>query len=50
VLGGTVVGHRASELIGILALAVQARVTVNTLVETMLVHPSLSESISDAAE
>ncbi len=50
VLGGTVVGHRASELIGILALAVQARVTVHTLVETILVHPSLSESISDAAE
>ncbi len=50
VLGGSIVGHRASELIGILALAVQARVTVHTLVETMLVHPSLSESISDAAE
>ncbi|MEX2624615.1 MAG: FAD-dependent oxidoreductase [Acidimicrobiia bacterium] len=50
VLGGTIVGHRASELIGILALAVQARVTVHTLVETLLVHPSLSESISDAAE
>ncbi|HEU4749459.1 MAG TPA: FAD-dependent oxidoreductase [Acidimicrobiia bacterium] len=50
VLGGTVVGHRASELIGILALAVQARVTVQTLVETLLVHPSLAESISDAAE
>ena len=50
VLGGTIVGHRASELIGILALAVQARVTANVLVETMLVHPSLSESISDAAE
>lgn len=50
VLGGTVVGHRASELIGILALAVQARVTVHTLVETLLVHPSLAESISDAAE
>jgi dihydrolipoamide dehydrogenase len=50
VLGGTVVGHRASELIGILALAIQARVTVHILVETLLVHPSLSESISDAAE
>lgn len=50
VLGGTIVGHRASELIGILALAVQARATVNILVETVLVHPSLSESISDAAE
>jgi dihydrolipoamide dehydrogenase len=50
VLGGTIVGHRASELIGILALAVQARVPVHTLVETLMVHPSLSESISDAAE
>ena len=50
VLGGTIVGHRASELIGILALAVQARVPIQTLVETLMVHPSLSESISDAAE
>jgi dihydrolipoamide dehydrogenase len=50
VLGGTIVGHRASELIGIIALAVQARVTVSTLVETLMVHPSLSESITDAAE
>ncbi len=50
VLGGTIVGHRASELIGIIALAVQARVTVGVLVETLMVHPSLSESITDAAE
>jgi NAD(P)H dehydrogenase (quinone) len=50
VLGGTIVGHRASELIGIIALAVQARVTVGILVETLMVHPSLSESITDAAE
>lgn len=50
VMGGTIVGHRASELIGILALAVQARVTVSVLVETLMVHPSLSESITDAAE
>ncbi|HXV72391.1 MAG TPA: FAD-dependent oxidoreductase [Acidimicrobiia bacterium] len=50
VLGGTVVGHRASELIGIISLAVQARVTTQTLVETLLVHPSMIEAISDAAE
>jgi dihydrolipoamide dehydrogenase len=50
VLGGTIVGHRASELIGILALAVKARVTVEVLVETLMVHPSLSEAISEAAE
>ena len=50
VLGGTIVGQRASELIGILALATQGRVKVDTLVETLMVHPSLSESISDAGE
>ena len=50
VLGGTVVGHRASELIGIISLAVQARVTTQTLVDTLLVHPSMIEAISDAAE
>lgn len=50
VLGGTIVGHRASELIGMLSLAVQARVTTQTLVETLLVHPSMIEAIADAAE
>ncbi len=50
VLGGTIVGHRASELIGVVALAVQARLTDKTLVETLMVHPSMMEAISDAAE
>ena len=50
VLGGTVVGHHASELIAPIALATQARITVDGLVETLLVHPSLSEAISEAAE
>ena len=50
VLGGTIVGHRASELIGVLALAVQARVSAQTLLETLMVHPSMTEAISDAAE
>lgn len=50
VLGGTIVGHRASELIGVIALAVQAKVTAGTLVETLMVHPSMTEAITDAAE
>lgn len=50
VLGGTIVGHRASDLIGIIALAVQADVTTDNLLEALMVHPSLSESISEAAE
>ncbi|MFQ5555676.1 MAG: NAD(P)H-quinone dehydrogenase [Acidimicrobiia bacterium] len=50
VLGGTVVGHHASELIAPIALAVTARLPVDMLVETLMVHPSLTESISEAAE
>jgi NAD(P)H dehydrogenase (quinone) len=50
VLGGTIVGHRASELIGVVALAVQARITDKVLIETLMVHPSMVEAISDAAE
>lgn len=50
VLGGTVVGHHASELIAPIALAVQGRLGVDTLVETLMVHPSLTESIAEAAE
>ncbi len=50
VLGGTVVGHRASELIAPIALATTVRLHVDALVETLMVHPSLSESIGEAAE
>ncbi len=50
VLGGTIVGHRASELIGVIALAVQARVTASTLLETLMAHPTMTEAITDAAE
>ena len=50
VLGGTIVGHRAAELIGILALATRGKIKVQTLRETLMVHPTLSESISDAGD
>ncbi|MPZ52574.1 MAG: FAD-dependent oxidoreductase [Acidimicrobiia bacterium] len=50
VLGGTIVGHRASELIGIVALAVSANVNIRQLVETLMVHPSAAEAITEAAE
>lgn len=50
VLGGTVVGHHASELIGSIAVATTARLSVDILVETLMVHPSLTESIAEAAE
>ncbi|HLT96488.1 MAG TPA: NAD(P)H-quinone dehydrogenase [Acidimicrobiia bacterium] len=50
VLGGTIVGHRASELIATVALAVNVRATVQQLVETLMIHPSMSEAITDAAD
>ena len=50
VLGGTIVGYRASELVGVLALAVRAHVHLDDLVETLMVHPSLVESITEAAD
>lgn len=50
VLGGTVVGHHASELIAPIALATQGRISVDILVETLMVHPSLVESITEAAD
>jgi dihydrolipoamide dehydrogenase len=50
VLGGTIVGQHASDLIAPIALAVTARLRVDVLFDTIMVHPSLSESISEAAE
>ncbi|NNF64944.1 MAG: NAD(P)H-quinone dehydrogenase [Acidimicrobiia bacterium] len=50
VLGGTIVGKNASELIAVIALAVQSRLQVEALVETLMVHPSMTESLTEAAE
>jgi len=49
VLGGVVVGRHAGELVGIIALAVQAGLGRRVLAETLMVHPSLAESIAVAA-
>ncbi|WCO68595.1 FAD-dependent oxidoreductase [Iamia majanohamensis] len=50
VLGGSIVGQHAAELISVLALAVTAGLKVNDIVESLLVHPALAESLADAAE
>lgn len=50
VLGGSIVGRHAAELISIIALCVSNHLTVGDLGETMFVHPTLSETLSDAAE
>ncbi len=50
VLGGSIVGQHAAELISVIALAVTAGLRVQDIVESMLVHPTLSEALADAAE
>jgi NAD(P)H dehydrogenase (quinone) len=49
VIGGVVVGPRASELIHPITVAVDARLTVDQLASTFTVYPSLSGSVAEAA-
>ncbi len=49
VLGGSIVGRNAAELISVLAVAVTNGLRVGDIVDSLLVHPSLAESLADAA-
>jgi NAD(P)H dehydrogenase (quinone) len=50
VLGGSIVGRHAAELISVLALAVNCNLRVVDVVDSLLVHPSVAESLTEAAE
>ena len=50
VLGGSIVGHSAAELISVIAVAVTAHLKVDDIVESLLVHPALAEALAEAAE
>jgi dihydrolipoamide dehydrogenase len=50
VLGGSIVGAHAAELISVIALAVTAHLRVEDLAETVFVHPALAEALASAAE
>jgi NAD(P)H dehydrogenase (quinone) len=50
VLGGSIVGRHAAELISVIALAVTANLRVGDIVDSLLVHPALSEALAEAAE
>ncbi len=50
VLGGSIVGRHAAELIAVIAVAVTNRLKVGDIIDSLLVHPSLSELLADAAE
>jgi NAD(P)H dehydrogenase (quinone) len=48
VIGGVIVGPRASELIYPIAIAVERRLTVDQVARVFAVYPSLTSSITDA--
>ena len=50
VLGGSIVGRHAAELISVLAVAVTNGLRVNDIHESLMVHPSLAEALAEAAE
>ena len=50
VLGGSIVGRNAAELISVIVLAVTAGLKVSDIVESLLVHPALAEALADAAD
>jgi NAD(P)H dehydrogenase (quinone) len=50
VLGGSVVGRHAGELVSVIAVAVTNGLRVNDIVDSLLVHPSLAEVLAEAAE
>ena len=50
VLGGSIVGRHAAELISVIALAVTANLKVTDIEESLLVHPALAEALAEAAE
>jgi dihydrolipoamide dehydrogenase len=50
VLGGSIVGRHAAELISVLAVAVTNSLTVSDIAESLFVHPALSEALAEAAE
>jgi dihydrolipoamide dehydrogenase len=49
VLGGSIVGRNAAELISVIAVAVTNGLKVVDIVDSLLVHPAMAESLADAA-
>jgi len=48
ILGSSIIGPRATELIGILTIAISSRLKVSEIQNTIFAHPTLSECISEA--
>jgi dihydrolipoamide dehydrogenase len=50
VLGGSIVGSHAAELISVIAVAVIANLRVDDIAESVFVHPALAEALAEAAD
>ena len=50
VLGGSIVGSHAAELILVIALAVTAGLKVEDIVDSLFVHPALAEALAEASD
>ena len=50
ILGSTIIGPRASDLIHEVTLAMSGELTVDFISQTIHAHPTLSEAIMEAAE
>jgi dihydrolipoamide dehydrogenase len=48
ILGASLIGPRATELISVLGLSATCQITIKQLKETIFAHPTLSESIHEA--
>lgn len=48
IIGGSIIGPRATEMISALTVAIQSGMTLKALSETIFPHPTLSEAISEA--
>jgi dihydrolipoamide dehydrogenase len=48
VIGASIIGPKATELIGIMTLAVRNYLTVKNLRQTLFAHPTLCETITEA--
>ena len=50
ILGASIIGPKATELIGIITVAIQSRLKLSQLRKIIFAHPTLSESIQAAVE
>jgi len=50
ILGASIIGPRATELIGILTLSLQSHLKISQIRDTIFAHPTLSESINEAVK